>query len=336
MATQMRGLLGLLKQNDPIIVSNRWHQRLGGNRHISLWIPHTALELVPCPFCHRCHRVRVKRQGHRYFFTCKTARVTQLIPHSTLHRWQFNLPRLLKHLACELRIKPQIAQLYSSIIWRLGTTTVMGGMGDVDLWLCRHISPPTLVWLLQQEVQAHTALLTIGSKPPLRQLALSFPSCDLLLLVRNPNGLCLDHQSFQRWLITVFQRVRFEPTNGDLWVDDQRACSAVPASAQFFFVQCLWEQFDRPVSHEDIFTYCRRQLAERDGVTEWHSEYLPASFCHTMKRLLKQQACDKARCDEIIQATRTHDEQNAYRLTTPSHQAVRSPGIVKNSTNSPN
>jgi hypothetical protein len=55
-----------------------------------------------------------------------------------------------------------------------------------------------------------------------------------------------------------------------------------------------------------------------------------------MKRLLKQQAYDKALCNEIIQATRTHNEQNAYRLTTPNYSPARSAGMVKNSTNSPN
>ncbi|MEZ4676433.1 MAG: hypothetical protein R2932_19585 [Caldilineaceae bacterium] len=127
----------------------------------------------------------------------------------------------------------------------------------------------------------------------------------------------MSRHALYRRLNQTFQRVRFELQNGDLWVDDKRVCTATPATPQFYFVQCLWEAFDAPISHDDIFTYCCRQLAKRDGVEKWQSEYLPSTFCHTMKRLLKRQAYDKTLCDEVIKATRTHDEQNAYRLTTP-------------------
>ncbi|MEZ4667579.1 MAG: hypothetical protein R3E39_06635 [Anaerolineae bacterium] len=217
-------------------------------------------------------------------------------------------------MAHELGIQPYVAPLHTSSIWRLGTVTLKESRIEIELWFCRRFSAAMLVWLLKQSLDSHTVLLTLGPKPFLKQLSLPTVCFDLSVLVRGSGHAHLSRHALYRRLNQTFQRVRFELQNGDLWVDDKRVCTATPATPQFYFVQCLWEAFDAPISHDDIFTYCCRQLAKRDGVEKWQSEYLPSTFCHTMKRLLKRQAYDKTLCDEVIKATRTHDEQNAYRF----------------------
>src|SRR5207245_1202693 len=103
--------------------------------------------------------------------------------------------------------------------------------------------------------------------------------------------------------------------NGDLIVNGEIAGNITPSSPTYFFLKCLWLNFNQPVSHEDIFSYSKAELTKINGLYDFN-EYTPQTFCNKMKSEIKKKAVIKV-IDDILKATRTQEGKNAYRLTHP-------------------
>ena len=331
----MKHLLSLLNHEYPLIIANTMlHMYLSKamskalfNHH--LLIAHSHLPAITCERCLQTHEIHTDDlMNNLYYYFCNDEYGgLELVGESELKRWRFDLEKFLYLVIKQLKIRGNLQMLLPAVLWQLGTTGILGSDAPVVCLFCRKSLPRAIEYLRHDYSRENTAILYVGQprrfKP--RPPNLTYLRFDRLL-PNDATRLHLDRSTFMHWLTRVFRRVFFDTHNGDLIVDGQPVSHALPASPQYFFLHCLWEQFDLPVSHEDIFVYCTRQLARRDGITEWGSEYLPSAFCHTMKRLLKQHSSHTEICDEVIQSTRTHDEQTAYRLTTP--RLVRSPSLI--------
>lgn len=283
----------------------------------SLWEPAASIERIPCRSCHSAHRIQTTPKQDGYFYTCTQTNITHVIPAQAHQRWQCNQQRLLRYLCSQLNIAPHITNLVGSDLISLGTVQMKGIAKSIDIWLCRSLSVAAISRLIRQDADQNTVLLTFDELPESIHGSLQVVCLDLCRL-ESTSGLGLDKAYFFDWLRRQFQRLRFEPSNGDLWLDDTRMGSLIPSSAPYFFVRCLWEHCDQPMSHDDIFAYCCEQLAARDFVEEWYSEYLPSSFCHAMNREIKRVALEPKLVAQVITATKTIKGKNGYRLVSPS------------------
>ena len=315
--TSMQHLLDLLKQDDPIVVSDRWRQRFRQVQIPSLWQPHLTPELAPCPHCQHTHRIRYNRASKRFYFTCRNGMVSDIIAGQTFKRWTLHVPTLMQYICEQLQMQPNITRLKPPVIWRLGFIELPGTARIIECWLCRRVTTSVVACLLNLDEENNVVLLTLGSLRVLQQCNISLAYFDLYRIIEDPFRITLNRAFFYQWLAGKFQRVFFDTSNGDLLVDGKCIVSIKLASPPYYFLRCLWEQYNLPVSHEDIFMYCCRQLAKRDGVDEWFSEYVPASFCHTMKREIRGKAKNFELCHQIIEPTKTVDRENGYRLIVP-------------------
>lgn len=312
----MGQIWGLLRENDPVIVSHRWRERLSSAHDSSIWKPDTPLERFPCAYCSDAHWIIPSPNHKRYFYTCDVTQTTHLISETVLQRWRLDLPRLLSKLAHRLGIEAQVMRLHKSAVWRLGVVFVGGDKEIVECWLCRQPIISTLSWLLRQDFHTPVALLTLSPTLPLEQLHRDVRQFDLNLLTQGQSS--REQRYFQQWITRSFQRVLFEQENGDLWADGIRVVTIPPASSRFYLLQCLWERFNQPVSYEEIWSYCTQKMLERDGKDVWRSQELPHQFCHAIKREIKRIADTPKLIDQMIIATKTFKEENGYRLAPAS------------------
>lgn len=330
----MKRLLNLLNHEYPLVIadtalcaylSQAMSKDLFG-RH--LFVSHSQLASVTCPRCFQMHEVLMYEAMHEdFYYLCNQMDGgLEVVKAAEIRRWRFDLDCFLRLIIKQLKIKNNMRTLVPAVLWQLGTVGIEGTEAPVVCLFCRKSLRQVIRHLPRNYDTEKTAILYVG-EVHLPQATYANLACIELsqFLDDGATGLQLDQLAFRRWLTRVFQRVFFDTRNGDLIIDGLLISNALPASPQYFFLRCLWEQFNVPVRHEDIFAYCCRELARRDGIAEWRSEYLPSAFCHTMKRLLKQPSLHKDLCDEAIQSTRTLDEQNAYRLTIPSK--LRSPPL---------
>lgn len=331
----MKRLLNLLNHEYPLIIADTaldmyLSREIGRElfeRH--LFITHSPLSAITCELCLQIHEVLINeaRGNHLYYLCPHTYGGLELVREEAIRRWRFDLENFLGVVIKQLKIKRRLQMLVPAMLWQLGTVGIAGTDTPVACLFCRKELPRVIAHLPQDYVTENTAILYLGEshrlKPPYTNIAYFKLN---QLLADDATRLQLEQPQFMHWLRSTFQRVLFDSRNGDLIIDGQTISNVLPSSPQYFFLRCLWEQFDIPISHEDIFVYCNRELARRAGLMEWNSEYLPSAFCHTMKRLIKQHSLQKALCDEVIQSTRTHDEQNAYRLRAP--RSPRSPPLI--------
>lgn len=331
----MKRLLNLLNHEYPLIIANTaldmyLSREIGRElfeRH--LFITHSPLSAITCERCLQIHEVLINEAmgNHLYYLCPHTYGGLELVKEEAIRRWRFDLESFLGLVIKQLRIKRRLQMLVPAMLWQLGTVGIAGIDAPVVCLFCRKELPRIIRHLPHDYVTENIAILYLGESHRLKPTYTNVAYLKLnQLLADDATSLHLERPQFMHWLKSAFQHVFFDSRNGDLIIDRQAISNALPSSPQYFFLRCLWEQFDIPVSHEDIFAYCNRELARRAGIAEWNSEYLPSAFCHTMKRLIKQHSSQKTRCDEVIQSTRTQEEQNAYRLTAP--RSPRSPPLI--------
>lgn len=321
----MKHLLNLLKYEYPLVIADTLlRKRISPARVESLladmlFRPHSLRSAVTCARCFQAHEVFTSDMlGKGYYYVCGQPQgEMEVVQIEELRCWRFDIEAFLALIARQLGIQANVQLILSSTLWRLGRIRVHGSGLPITCLFCRAELQPTIRRLLKDYPSEPVALVYVADPIPDVVIPDNLACLELSHLLAGSAPIQLDQAYFTRWLVQRFQQVYFNHENGDLIANGQRVTTAIPSSPQYFFLCYLWEQFDLPVSHEEIFDYCCRELARRDGIPEWRSEYLPGSFCHTMKRLLKKHSSHRAMLDRVIQVTRTQDQQNAYRLTAP-------------------
>ena len=142
-----------------------------------------------------------------------------------------------------------------------------------------------------------------------RAEAIVVPIADIVELKKN--SLAWDAKSFQEQILAAFQQVAFYSSNGDLVVLGKSVGNITPSSPEYFFTYTLWDNFNQPVSHESIFSYCKEQLGKKDDYTD-----TAQAFCNKMKSNIKKQLKNSI-VDKIIVSTKTPNGLNAYKMTNP-------------------
>lgn len=321
----MKHLLDLLKYEYPLVIADTvLRKRISPAEFESLLAdnllrPHSLRSAVICARCFQAHEVFTSNlPGRDYYYVCGQPQgELEVVQAEELRCWRFDIEALLALITRQLGIQANVQLILSSVLWRLGGLAVHGTGLPITCLFCRAKLRTVIRRLLKDYPSEPVALVYVAD--PISDLVIpnNIACLGLSHLLTGSTSTQLNQAYFTQWLVQRFRQVYFNHENGDLIVNGQRITTAIPSSPQYFFLCYLWEQFDLPVSHEEIFDYCCRELAQRDGIPEWRSEYLPGSFCHTMKRLLKKHSSHRTVLDRVIQVTRTQDQQNAYRLTAP-------------------
>lgn len=230
----------------------------------------------------------------------------------TLTQWQFNLPRLLELVAKELKIKGDVKNVVANDLWLIGTLQKDG----------RHF---LIFYSRTNDISSHSKFLDAFKSPvrafviftntetPLINLeraeTVVVPIADMVELKKNT--LVWDAKSFQEHILTAFRQVVFYPTNGDVMLNGKVIGGITPSTPEYFFTLILWQNFNQPVSHSDIFSYCKEQLGKEKDYEDTHQ-----AFCYKMKSNIKKQIKNCV-VDKVIVSTKALNGSNAYKMTNP-------------------
>ena len=230
----------------------------------------------------------------------------------TLKQWQFSLPKFLELAAKELKIKSDVKNVVANDLWHIGTLQKDG----------RHF---LVFYSRTNDLNAHKNFFNAFNSP-IRALiiftntetslinlnkaeAIVMPIADFVEL--KTKSLSWDANTFQNHLLTAFRQVVFYPSNGDLVVLGKVLGTITPSSPEYFFAYTLWDNFNQPVSHESIFSYCKEQLGKQNDYTD-----TAQAFCNKMKSNVKKQIKNGV-VDKVIVSTKTPSGSNAYKMTNP-------------------
>lgn len=267
---------------------------------------------VFCPSCQNEHEAVVISKKEA-FLVC-TDEDTGRIPidPQTLKRWQFNLPKFLELAAKELKIKGDVKNVVANDLWLIGTLQkdsrrfliFYSRTNDLNLY-------KTFFDAFKSPVRAfvvftNTETLSINLE---RAEAVVVPIADIVELKKN--SLTWDAKTFHEKIITALRQVAFYPNNGDLVVLGKTLGTITPSSPEYFFTLALWESFNQPVSHNDIFSYCKERLGKQQDYTD-----TAQAFCNKIKSNIKGLIKNDA-VNRIFVSTKTPNGLNAYKMTNP-------------------
>ncbi|MCE9643076.1 MAG: tetratricopeptide repeat protein [Candidatus Andersenbacteria bacterium] len=97
--------------------------------------------------------------------------------------------------------------------------------------------------------------------------------------------------------------------NGDLLHKGEWLARFTPGTSEYYFALILWDHFNEPVSHEDIFDYCKKKIRKAYSETA-------QSFCNKRKSNIIK-ALPKAVAGKILVSTKTVEGLNAYQMVSP-------------------
>jgi len=103
-------------------------------------------------------------------------------------------------------------------------------------------------------------------------------------------------------LKSIKKRVRFD-TEGNLYLDDKRIFTAGLASPEFYFLQLLWNNWEKQMTYKEIYDFVRGEM--KSEVSESYQ-----NFCAKMKSGIKK------KCGEI---------ENIIVIPTPLHFMMTNP-----------
>jgi NDP-sugar pyrophosphorylase family protein len=257
-----------------------------------------------CDDCNSSHTIQT--QGNTRFYICSGDK--KFLSKYNTQLWKFDYQRLIKNLAGSLDLNPPVKEIVSNKVWQVGRIT----SGD------RIIS----VYYNKEESVPHSI---VSGSVVINPKVTKHISDDILLLSLGEfvnltsKGLLIEKDYFEQIVLTKFKSVIFRD-NGDLVVNGRVIVSVKSTTPEYYFLECLWSDFDKPQGHEYIHEYCGKQLARSQGLEKWQDSSSDQDYCNKRKSAISSKAktkADKDLLDQVIKKSRTQDRQNAYRLTNP-------------------
>lgn len=255
-----------------------------------------------CDDCNASHTIQFQGKGH--FYICKGNKISLLKYNTQL--WKFNYLRLIKCLADKLELDSPTKEIVPDKIWQVGRLKT-----DKQYVSVFYSHKPSIL----DSIIGNKVIITPGESKKIDEETYQFSLGDFLQL--DKSGIVIDKEYFEQVVLKVFKPVLFKK-NGDIMVNGTKIGGIKPTSPQYYFILCLWDNFDEPVSHEEIFGYCKKKFKKVRGVPNW-AEYVPQTFCTKMRALAKDNVKReyKSLFDDVVISTKTTNSDKAYRMTNP-------------------
>lgn len=227
-----------------------------------------------------------------------------------LYKWLFSMSRLLNLIQTTIGIGSQTLQDHiPGLLWGLGMLRIDGI--DQRIFFCRdidEIDKPRLSIFINR---AESVILYTGTPHialPDENKTLLVALSDVLVGVKN-NKIDFDSKQLKKIVSEAFRQVAFIPLSGELLVRSQSLGIITPSSPEYYFLDILWRNFNKPVSHDAIFAYIKKHLHRDDySIT-------PAALCHKKMSAIRKLLGKVV--DTFIISTATVNGENAYQMISP-------------------
>lgn len=314
----MSQIFTLLGYPDPVVISGQWISAFesGVVRKRRIWKPYSPQKRVFCTQCGHSHRPASRiNAGNTVGFICPKSGRHHDIHVSDLDRWRLDSQAVVQELTEQLGTHGSCDEVVPSSLWRLGRLKYRGLKAFIKIFLCVKTTPSAISCILKHENTEPLVLLSVERSGIWEQLPLDIEVLEMADIQSEPMDSGIDQKYFEFWIKRRFSVVLFDHQTGDLIYKHRLIARTHVGTSQYFFLECLWHDFNMVVGHEEIFSFSSKRLAKRLGTDRWLTEHTPSTFCHTMKRLIKRNSKCPNVLDELIVAGRTPDEKSGYRLT---------------------
>lgn len=270
------------------------------------------LKEILCKSCDNDHFLPVKVENEQAYYLCPyedTSRNPLELEEITT--WQFNVEAFLQELCLKLEVQSNIEKMVVQGLWQVGSFTkddtrhncyfYHGKQFDEALAFIKQLPSNNRRYVIFTSKQETS---TLESEHDLRLVEMKD-----LVIIKNTK-LVFDGKFFNEFLINAFRNVIFSKKNGDLIVNGQTIANVTPSTAEYNFVELLWENFNEPVSHQRIKGHIYKKTSK-----EYEDD--PQKLSHKQKNKVKKESSAPSLIDEIFKTTKDFDGNNAYIMRNP-------------------
>lgn len=247
------------------------------------------LESVECELCEEGHECQVRNDDGVLSYVCENGGGKKLLTDEELTVYEYDHPAFTELIAQELGIQAADATARSGDPFSaLGSYTTETATTQV-FYLRTHDAQEASLRFATMGNEPRV-LLTNLAEVSLAAGADATRQCALADILAKPKAKTLFDAKAFRARMEGAQRVRFDPSQAQLFVDGTLVYTAGLGSPEHHFLTYLWDHWQQQVAHREIAAYVKKKLG-RDV------EDAASKACHKMKAAVKKEYAD---IDDIL------------------------------------
>lgn len=264
---------------------------------------------VTCTSCDEPHSIAVRCDEVGVYTACVSDSKKNYLEPKKIHNWGFNIELFLQQLALKFGITEQVTDLLVERLWLVGDFYDKGVKYTCYFFHGKDFSK-VVDFLKKQSVKGYRYVIFTC-----KQESISIEIQQRVLLIELSN--IADLQSgemkfkkavFKNHLVSGFRNVLFDVENGDLTVSSQLVANVQPFTSEYFFIKILWENFNYPVSHDDIQRYSLKELGQTV------SSSTAPDYTKARRAKIKKTAKNEKILQKIIVSSKGTENGNGYKM----------------------
>lgn len=264
-------------------------------------------EQVSCQSCDDSHPLKVQKDGDEiYSFCSKSDEDRQPIDPNSLATWVLNVEAFLGQLALNLGIEPNVEQLELEGFWEVGRLNKDKALHTCYYYQGKHAAQ-VMEFIAQQNQRGMRCILftNVELKHSRQEEVGPLLPIDVRGLIElNRGKIRFSKAYFNQQVSRSIRNVIFEE-NGELYHGTQLVARITPSTAEYYYADILYQNFNEPVSHEKIKRYICKKM---------HWEYVdgPSDLAHKQKSKIKKEAIKPDLVAKIFERTKDVEGKKAY------------------------
>ncbi len=243
------------------------------------------LDSIDCDLCDDSHECQVRNDNGTLFYVCENGCGKRILTDDDLALYEYDNNAFLKLVADEFGIKTNGGTFSDEAAYTdnsfYGIGAYESGKIKAEAYYLRTEDAHEPSSYFERISNATKILITNTAKPDMvsgKEGTLYCVLADTLAVSANKH--IFDKAKFAKCLEGV-RRVRFDKKNGHLFLDNKRIYTAPLNSQEFYFLLCLWENWQKQMPHADIHYFIREQTGKDTNDTA-------QKFCQKVKSEIKK------------------------------------------------
>ena len=233
------------------------------------------------------------------------------IKQTKLNAFCLDIEKILEIVADELNIARDVLNIQENDFWKIGTTVIFNTMFSVFYIRSGKISRYEKL-LESFSITAKNFIILTNTPhtqaPKLRANSVAtFSSSEIVIFKKGKFK--IDSKKALSHINSQIRSVLFE--NGDIFIRGEKLGHIDLSTPEYFFVEKLWQNFNSPVSHKDLFDYCKIKLSKDDY------SFTAQEFCNKRMSAIKDILKNPKRVKSIFKSEKTKNGLNGYKMKSP-------------------
>lgn len=216
-----------------------------------------------------------------------------------LNAFCLDTEKILEIVADELNMAKDVSNIQEYDFWKIGTASIDATTFSVFYIRSGKISK--YEGLLESFSMTTKNFIILTNTPHSQTPTLHANSVATFslseIVIFQKGKFKIDSKKALSHINSQIRSVLFE--NGDIFIRGEKLGHIDVSTPNYYFVEILWKHFNSPVSHKDIFDYCKLKLSKKDYETT------PQKFCNNRLSSLRKILGNKAKVNSIFTSEKT-------------------------------